>query len=97
MATHSAVKAIEQTGELAEEDSVPRPIGVSPSAVRGLASKSWAARADTVALCSLALGLALYVIPWWSEGRLRYAFWLTLLATVLHIITSHLRGNSEAA
>jgi hypothetical protein len=43
------------------------------------------------------LGLALYVIPWWSDGRLRVAFWLTLLATVLHVLTSHRRSDSEVA
>jgi hypothetical protein len=52
---------------------------------------------DRVALGSLLLGLVLYVIPWWSDGRLRVAFWLTLAATVLHVITSHRRADGEAA
>jgi hypothetical protein len=59
-------------------------------------SRSWIAQADRIAFGSLVLGLALYVMPWWSEGRLRVAFWLTLAATVFHIYTSHARGESEA-
>jgi hypothetical protein len=31
----------------------------------------------------------MYVAPVWSDGRLRLAFWLTLAATVLHIVTTH--------
>ena len=45
----------------------------------------------------LVLGLALYVMPLWREGRLRPAFWLTLVATLLHVYTSHKRAKSEAA
>jgi hypothetical protein len=44
---------------------------------------------DRVALGGIALGLALYVAPFWSEGRLKLAFWITFAATVLHVITSH--------
>lgn len=44
---------------------------------------------DRAVLVALAAGLALYVMPFWAEGRLRAAFWLTLLATLLHIYTSH--------
>jgi hypothetical protein len=51
---------------------------------------------DRVALGGLTLGLVLYVMPWWSEGRLRVALWLTLGATLLHVFTSHARGGSEA-
>jgi hypothetical protein len=51
---------------------------------------------DRVALGALVLGLLLYVMPWWAEGRLRVAFWLTIVATVLHIYTSHRRAGSEA-
>jgi len=50
---------------------------------------------DLVALCSLASGLALYVMPWWREGRLNLAFWLTLAATLLHVYTSHQRAATE--
>jgi hypothetical protein len=51
--------------------------------------------ADRLVLGCLGLGLVLYVIPWWNDSRLRVAFWLTLVATVLHIFTSHRRANSE--
>jgi hypothetical protein len=44
---------------------------------------------DRVALGGIALGLMLYVTPLWSEGRLKAAFWLTLLASLLHVFTSH--------
>jgi hypothetical protein len=50
-------------------------------------------RADRVALTGLALGLALYVLPFWREGRLRVAFWLTLSSTLLHVYTSHKRAS----
>lgn len=43
------------------------------------------------------LGLALYVMPWWNEGRLRVAFWVTIACTLLHIYTSHKRVGSEGA
>lgn len=39
----------------------------------------------------LAAGLILYVMPFWPEGRLNAAFWVTLLSTLLHIYTSHKR------
>lgn len=48
---------------------------------------------DRVAIGALAAGLALYVMPWWREGRLALAFWLTLVATLLHVYTSHQRGE----
>jgi hypothetical protein len=50
---------------------------------------------DRAALGALAAGLALYVMPWWREGRLGAAFWLTFVATLLHIYTSHERARSE--
>jgi hypothetical protein len=46
---------------------------------------------DRAAVCGLAAGLALYVLPFWREGRLRAAFWVTLVSTLLHIYTSHKR------
>jgi hypothetical protein len=49
-----------------------------------------------VALGALSVGLALYVMPWWREGRLSLAFWLTLGATLLHVYTSHKRASIEA-
>ena len=52
---------------------------------------------DRVALGGLALGLALYVMPFWREGRLRPAFWIILLAVLLHVYTSHRRGKDQAA
>jgi len=48
-------------------------------------------------MIGLALGLALYVAPFWPEGRLRPAFWITLIATLLHVYTSHKRAPGEAA
>jgi hypothetical protein len=48
---------------------------------------------DRAVLCGLAAGLALYVMPFWREGRLRWAFWVTLIATLLHIYTSHKRST----
>jgi hypothetical protein len=47
------------------------------------------AQLDRCALFGLAAGLAAYVLPFWPEGRLRVAFWLTLASTLLHIYTSH--------
>jgi hypothetical protein len=52
---------------------------------------------DRVALGALGAGLALYVMPWWREGRLSSAFWLTLVATLLHVYTSHRRSSIEEA
>ena len=51
---------------------------------------------DRAALGGLAMGLALYVLPIWREGRLRVAFWVTLAFTLLHIYTSHRRGAAGA-
>jgi hypothetical protein len=53
------------------------------------------ARLDRSALGALLLGLLLYVVPFWREGRLRWAFWLTLGSTLLHVYTSHARSESE--
>ena len=52
---------------------------------------------DRAALGGLALGLALYVMPFWREGRLRPALWITLLSALLHIYTSRQRGKDRAA
>lgn len=57
-------------------------------------SNSWIVTLDRVALGGLGLGLALYVMPFWREGRLRPALWLTLLSTLLHVYTSHKRFAS---
>jgi len=46
-------------------------------------------------LGSLSFGLVLYVMPWWREGRLSLAFWLTLVTTLLHVYTSHRRARIE--
>ena len=48
---------------------------------------------DRAVLGGLAVGLALYVLPFWREGRLRAAFWVTLVSTLLHIYTSHKRST----
>jgi hypothetical protein len=47
---------------------------------------------DRVAIGGLVLGLAMYVMPFWRAGRLRWAFAVTLVATVLHVYTSHRRS-----
>jgi hypothetical protein len=60
-------------------------------------SQRWIVALDRCAVGGLVLGLALYVMPLWREGRLRPAFWLTLVATLLHVYTSHRRAKSEAA
>ena len=60
-------------------------------------SSRWIVAFDRVALGGLALGLALYVMPFWREGRLRPAFWITLLSALLHIYTSRRRGKGQAA
>ena len=54
-------------------------------------------RFDHAALAGLALGLALYVLPFWREGRLRPAFWITLVSTLLHVYTSHKRAAKPGA
>jgi hypothetical protein len=53
------------------------------------------ARADRAALTGLMLGLVLYVLPFWREGRLRVAFWLTLSSTLVHIFTTHKMASSS--
>jgi hypothetical protein len=50
---------------------------------------------DRTAIGGLAVGLAMYVLPFWREGRLRWAFWLTLISTLLHVYTSHERSEDE--
>ena len=55
-------------------------------------NSSWIVPLDRAALSGLALGLALYVLPFWREGRLRPAFWITLVSTLLHVYTSHKRA-----
>jgi hypothetical protein len=45
-------------------------------------------------LVALGVGLGLYVLPFWREGRLRPALWLTLVATLLHVYSSHKRASS---
>jgi uncharacterized membrane protein YccC len=50
---------------------------------------------DRAAVAGLALGLALYVLPAWRQGRLRWALWVTLISTVLHVYTSHRPGKAE--
>ena len=57
-------------------------------------SKRWLEGLDRAALVGLTVGLALYVMPVWREGRLRPAFWITLLSTLLHVFTSHARSSN---
>ena len=45
-------------------------------------------------MAGIALGLAMYVMPLWRQGRLRWAFWVTLVATLLHVYTSHRRSRA---
>jgi hypothetical protein len=51
---------------------------------------------DKAALLGLALGLTLYVMPFAPEGRMKWAFWLTLASTLLHVFTSHKVGSVAA-
>jgi hypothetical protein len=60
-------------------------------------SRRWKGALDRAALAGLALGLALYVLPFWAEGRLRLAFWMTLVSTLLHVYTSHALAETVAA
>jgi len=48
---------------------------------------------DRIALIGMLLGVSFIIQPWWSEG-LRVGFFVTLIFTVLHIITSHRVGAS---
>jgi hypothetical protein len=56
-------------------------------------NSTWVVLLDRLALGSLALGLVLYVMPYWRAGRLAAAFWITLAATLLHVYTSHARAR----
>ena len=60
-------------------------------------SRRWIVVFDRVALGGLALGLALYVMPFWREGRLRPAFWITFVSALAHVYTSRQRGKGETA
>jgi hypothetical protein len=64
---------------------------LEPSSADGKSRRQAQLRAllDRCALFGLAAGLAAYVLPFWPEGRLRVAFWLTLASTLLHVYTSH--------
>ena len=46
--------------------------------------------ADRAAQVSLLLGILLVLQPWSPDG-LRFGFFVTLIATILHIVTTHLR------
>lgn len=43
---------------------------------------------DSIARYGLAIGILLTLQPWWDDG-LGAGFFVTLVATILHIITSH--------
>jgi hypothetical protein len=65
-----------------------------PAARRGgRLENRWIVGLDRAAVGGLLLGLALYVLPLWREGRLRWAFFVTLISTLLHIYTSHQRST----
>jgi hypothetical protein len=49
---------------------------------------------DRAAQTGLVAGISLVLQPWWDQG-LRVGFFVTLVATVLHIITSHIQMTSE--
>lgn len=42
----------------------------------------------------MVLGLVLILQPWWTNG-LRAGFFVTLLATIGYIVTSHMQSSSE--
>lgn len=46
-------------------------------------------RLDQAAIAGIALGFGFLMQPWWGQG-LRTGFFLTLFATILHVVTSHL-------
>jgi hypothetical protein len=48
-----------------------------------------------VNLTSLVLGLILILQPWW-HGGLRVGFFVTLVATIGYIVTSHLEPSSKS-
>ena len=50
---------------------------------------------DWASFFGITAGLFAYVIPFWPEGRLRVAFWLMLVSTLLHVCTAHLRRPVE--
>ncbi len=50
---------------------------------------------DRFAQIGLGAGIALALQPWWGPG-LRAGFFVTLVATVLHIVTSHLDPGAKA-
>jgi hypothetical protein len=46
-------------------------------------------RLDRMTLVAIALGIAVMLQPWWDRG-FRVGFFLTLIATVGQIVTSHM-------
>ena len=46
---------------------------------------------DRIALAGIAGGMLLLVQPWW-QGGFRLGFFVTMAATLMHIVTSHLVG-----
>ncbi|MDP9033818.1 MAG: hypothetical protein M3O50_03360 [Myxococcota bacterium] len=52
---------------------------------------------DRAARAGLAFGLAAYVMPFWREGRLRWAFGVTLMSTLLHVYTSNKSSRLASA
>jgi len=46
-------------------------------------------RLDRMTLIAIAVGIAVMLQPWWLKG-FRVGFFLTLLATVAQIVTSHM-------
>ena len=55
--------------------------------------KLWRAL-DRAALAGIAAGIAMLVQPWWAGG-FRIGFFVTLAATVFHIVTSHVAAEAD--
>jgi hypothetical protein len=48
---------------------------------------------DKISLIGMAVGAALMLQPWWSDG-FRAGFFVTICSTILQIIVSHLPATS---
>ena len=49
---------------------------------------------DKLSLILIAAGVAMMLQPWWSNG-FRFGFFVTLLATVMQIVTSHVVARAS--
>jgi hypothetical protein len=57
-------------------------------------SRPFAERFDRLTLWGMALGVALLLQPWWAAG-FQVGFFVTLAATVLQIVASHLPRRAK--